>query len=114
MCDWSEAQLEENIRDKIVMGLWNECLLQQLLTQDHKKLLEELLEVARVFEAAEHKSFKHVDLEKKTDNAVAKAKAQKLTGGTRETRKQTQRPSVSNQQATRYLLFPQFQMQKVQ
>ena len=41
--DWSAERLEDNIHDKFVMGLQNECLLQQLLTQDHKKPLEELV-----------------------------------------------------------------------
>ena len=31
-CDWKEEQLAENLRDKFVMGLHNERLLQQLLT----------------------------------------------------------------------------------
>ena len=31
-CDWTEEQLAENLRDKFVMGLHNERLLQQLLT----------------------------------------------------------------------------------
>ena len=35
------------------MGLKNECLLQQLLTKDHKKPLEELFQLASTFEAAE-------------------------------------------------------------
>ena len=39
-CDWSVAQLEDNIQEKFVTGLRTEHLLQQLLTQDHKKLLE--------------------------------------------------------------------------
>ena len=41
-CDWNEAQLADNLRDKFVMGLYNERLLQQLLTHDHKKPLEDL------------------------------------------------------------------------
>ena len=46
-------------------------LLQQLLTQDHKKPLEELVELACIFEAVEHKSLKRVDLDKKEDNVAA-------------------------------------------
>ena len=42
-CDWTEVQLADNIHETFVMGLQNECLLQQLLSQDHKKPLEELL-----------------------------------------------------------------------
>ena len=41
-CDWTEEQLANNLRYKFVMGLHNERLLQQLLTQDHKKPLDEL------------------------------------------------------------------------
>ena len=96
-CDWTAEQLADNIRDKFVMGLRNERLLQQLLTQDHKKPLEELLELARVFEAAEHESLKRVDADKKEDNvAVTKS------GGTRVARKATQRSSGGkNQQSSR-------------
>ena len=39
-CNWTGAQLADNIHDKFVMSLRNECLLQQLLSQDHKKPLE--------------------------------------------------------------------------
>ena len=41
-CDWTKEQLGNNLRDKFVIGLHNERLLQQLLTQDHKKSLDEL------------------------------------------------------------------------
>jgi len=44
-CDWSEEQLEDNIHNKFVMGLRNEHLLQQLLIQDHKKPLQNLMEL---------------------------------------------------------------------
>jgi len=43
------------------MGLRNECLLQQLLSQDCKKALEELLKLARTFEVVEHGSLKFCD-----------------------------------------------------
>ena len=56
----TEAQLAENICEKFVMGLHNECLFQKLLSQDHKTL-EELLELAHTFEAAEHESLKRAD-----------------------------------------------------
>ena len=57
-CDWNEAQLADNLRDKFVMGLYNERLLQQLLTHDHKKSLEDLFQHALTFEAAEQESLK--------------------------------------------------------
>ena len=81
------------------MGLQNERFLQQLLTQDHKKPLEELVELARVFEAAEHESLKRVDLDKKQDNVTAtKSKA---TGGVRN-KKATQRsPNGKSHQLSR-------------
>ena len=56
MCDWNEAQLADNLRDKFVMGLYNERLLQQLPTHDHKKSLEGLFQHALTFEAAEQES----------------------------------------------------------
>jgi len=40
------------------MELYNECLLQQLLTQDHKTSLEDLFQQALTFEAAEQESLK--------------------------------------------------------
>ena len=46
-CEWSEEHLGENLCDKFVMGLRNERLLQQLLMQDHRKPLADLLELAR-------------------------------------------------------------------
>ena len=55
-CEWSEQHLEDNLQDKFIMGLRNECLLQQLLTQDHMKPLAELMELAHIFEAAENKT----------------------------------------------------------
>jgi len=57
-CDWSEEQLEDNIHKKICDGLRNERLLQQLLMQDHKKPLQDLMKLTCVFEAAERESFK--------------------------------------------------------
>ena len=90
-CDWSAERLEDNIHDKFVMGLRNERLLQQVLTQDHNKPLEDLVELARVFEAAEHESLKRADSDKMSDN-VAATKPPKATGGTREGRKATKRP----------------------
>jgi len=70
MCKWSEQHLEDNLRDKFVMGLQNECLLQQLLTQDHTKPFAELMELAHTFEAAKRELFKCVDT-CSTENAVA-------------------------------------------
>ena len=61
LCDWTQAQLSENLRDKFVMGIHNEQLLQQLLTQDHKKPLEELFELARTFEVAEKESLRRAE-----------------------------------------------------
>ena len=52
-CDWNEAQLADNLRDKFVMGLYNERLLQQLLTHDHKKSLEDLFQHTLMFKATE-------------------------------------------------------------
>ena len=60
-CDWNEAQLADNLRDKFVMGLYNERFLQQLLTHDHKKPLEDLFQHALIFEAAEQESLKRAE-----------------------------------------------------
>ena len=43
------------------MGIHNERLLQQLLTQDHRKALEELFELARTFEVAEKESLRRAE-----------------------------------------------------
>ena len=75
-CDWNEAQLADNLRDKFVMGLYNERLLQQLLTHDHKKSLEDLFQHALTFEAAEQESLKRA--ETPTDNTTVNALKQQL------------------------------------
>ena len=69
-CDWTEEQLANNLRDKFVMGLHNECLLQQLLTQDHKKPLDELFHFAQTVEAAEKESLRRAD-NSSTESSVA-------------------------------------------
>ena len=71
-CDWNEAQLADNLRYKFVMGLYNECLLQQMLTHDHKKSLEDLFQHALTFEAAEQESLKCAEtpMDKTTVNAL--------------------------------------------
>ena len=61
-CDWIEPQIADNLCDKFVMGLKNERLLQQLLTKDHKKPLEELFQLALTFEAAEKESLKRANV----------------------------------------------------
>ena len=43
------------------MGLYNERLLQQLLSQDHKKSLEDLFQHTLTFEAAEQELLKRAD-----------------------------------------------------
>ena len=60
-CEWSEEHLGENLCDKLVMGLQNKCLLQQLLIQNHKKPLVDLLELAGTFEVAKRKTVKQSD-----------------------------------------------------
>ena len=60
-CDWSEDRLSENLRDKFVMGIRNERLLQQLLTQDHRKSLDDIVELAKTVEAAENESFRRAE-----------------------------------------------------
>ena len=56
-CNWDKAQLADNLRDKFVMRLYNEHLLQKLLTHDHKKLLEDLFQHSLTLEAAEKDRF---------------------------------------------------------
>ena len=60
-CQWSSDYLADNLRDKFVMGLRNERLLQQLLTQDHTKSLDELFQLAATFEAAERETIQHTE-----------------------------------------------------
>ena len=60
-CEWSEEHLGENLCNKFVMGLRNERSLQQLLTQNHRKPLADLLELAHTFEAAERETVKQGD-----------------------------------------------------
>ena len=72
-CDWTEPQITDNLRDKFVMGLKNERLLQQLLTKDHKKPLEELFQLALTFEAAEKESLKRADASSASEGATVGA-----------------------------------------
>ena len=44
-----------------MMGLYNEHLLQQLLTRDHKKSIDNLFQHALTFKAAEQDSLKHAE-----------------------------------------------------
>ena len=66
-CDWTEPQIADNLRDKFVMGLQNERLLQQLLMKDHKKPLEELFQLALMFKAAEKESLKRANTSSASD-----------------------------------------------
>jgi len=79
-----------------MMGQRNERLLQKLLSQDHKKPLEELLELASTFKPAERKSFKRDDSDKKeTDpNTVA---ATKQPGQTQHIKPHNQKPHTKSQ-----------------
>ena len=52
----AEGYLADNLHDKFVMGLRNERLLQQLLTQDHTKSLDDLFQLAVTFEAAKRET----------------------------------------------------------
>ena len=69
-CDWTEPQIADNLRDKFVMGLKNECLLQQLLTKDHKKPLEEFFQLALMFKAANKESLKRADTSSASDGTT--------------------------------------------
>ena len=106
-CNLSAEQLEDNIHNKFMMGLQNERLLQQLLTQDHKKPLDDLVEFARVFKAAEHESLTRADFDKRSDSTVTANKPSKSTGRTRVMRKAiaTKRPAQNagrNQLSSHY------------
>ena len=52
------------------MGLKNECLLQQLLTKDHKKPLEELFQLALIFKTANKESLKWADASSASDSTT--------------------------------------------
>ena len=68
-CQWSEADTwpGDNLRDKFVMGLRNERILQQLLTQDHTKSLDELFQLATTIEAAERETVKRSEVDRTTE-----------------------------------------------
>ena len=57
-CQWSEGYLADNLCDKFVMGLRNERILQQLLTQDHTKSLNELFQLTTIIEATKQETVK--------------------------------------------------------
>ena len=96
-CEWSEDHLGENLRDKFVMGLRNERLLQQLLTQDHRKPLADLLELARTFEAAERETVRQGDADRSEGTVAVNNERQQ---GQSKQRKSTQRRSGENRQST--------------
>ena len=73
------GKLDDNIRDKFVMGLRNECLLQQLLSQDHKKPLDDLLELTRTFEAAKRAHSKQPNVSRSSVPVTVIGKAQNQT-----------------------------------
>ena len=52
------------------MGLHNECLLQQLLTKDHKKPLDDLFQLAITVEAAEKESFMQAEYSSVSNTAA--------------------------------------------
>ena len=72
-CQWSEEHLADNLRDKFVMGLRNERILQQLLTQDHTKSLDELFQLAATIEAAERETVKRSEVDHTTDESLVSA-----------------------------------------
>ena len=51
------------------MGLCNECLLQQLLTQDHKKPLDDWFQLAITVETTEKESFRQAEDSSDSNNA---------------------------------------------
>ena len=100
-CDWNEEQLADNLRDKFVMGLYNERLLQQLLTHDHKKSLEDLLQHALTFEAAEQESLKRAETSTDNSTTVNAFKQQSKKGKQRNSsRYPTERRVHNSRQAT--------------
>ena len=72
-CEWSEEHLADNLRDKFVMGLRNERILQQLLTQDHTKSLDELFQLATTIEAAERETVKRSEVDHTTEESLVSA-----------------------------------------
>jgi len=97
-CQWAEAALGENLRDKFVMGLRNERLLQQLLTQDHTKSLDDLFQLATTFEAAESEALKRSESDSQTTvSPVNSGKNLKSRSRTEPPKKRTQLPSTSQQ-----------------
>ena len=96
-CEWSEEHLGENLCDEFVMGLQNERLLQQLLTQYHRKPLADLLALAGTFEAAERETVKHSDTNQSEGTvAVSNTKQQ----GQSKQRKSTQCRLREDRQST--------------
>ena len=98
-CDWTEAHLTENLQDKFVMGLHNECLLQQLLTQDHKKPLDDLFQLAIILEATEMESFRQA--KDSSDRNTAASSVTPVNSSKRKTVQQSHRkqPAQSGEQS---------------
>ena len=78
-CQWSEGYLADNLRDKFVMGLRNERILQQLLTQDHTKSLNELFQLATTIEAAEQETVKRSEVDLTAEEEPSVSALEKFT-----------------------------------
>ena len=92
-CQWSEGYLADNLRDKFVMGLRNERLLQQLLTQDHTKSLDNLFQLAITFEAAERETVQRSQTNANgTDSSVSAVKNPRPYRGTQNKQPQSGLP----------------------
>ena len=100
-CQWSEGYLADNLRDKFVMGLRNERILQQLLTQDHTKSLDELFQLATTIEAAERETVKRSEVDRTTEEepSVSALRNSQPPKGTQN--KQSRLPRRQQQRAPR-------------
>ena len=93
-CQWSEAALGKNLPDKFAMGLCNECILQQLLTQDHSKSLDDLFQLATTFEATESKALRRSEGKSQTIVAsISNGKNPKSKSRAEPPRKRIQQPT---------------------
>ena len=99
-------KLADNLRDKFVMGLQNERLLQQLLTQDHTKSLDDLFQLAVTFEAAKHETVQRSQTNVTgSDSAVSAVKNPRPYKGSQSKQQSgmSRKRQTRNQQTRKYI-----------
>ena len=72
-CQWSEGYLADNLRDKFVMGLRNERILQQLYSRriTQNRWMNSSMQLATTIEAAERETVKRSEVDRTTEEELS-------------------------------------------